>query len=609
MDINIDSQIVVQTEAQWALDATVYSEKRLLVSSDATYTGTDQRKFKIPNGVDTWSNLDYFSASSTIDINGNIDTEFRVAQGDTGALTYGGVTAASTTQVNIGACTGYVVDNESNPASPSFTYVTYAGASNVTVPTIATGIISYLLLDNTGSLVWQNTFPTSAQRKTHIYLSKVSHPNLTTIGAIGDEPDFILSPLAQFRDVFQAINYINDGLHIYANNANLNVATTTGNIHGNGINFIDDNTNPNEMSHTGILATSFFERTQTGLGGGLVTSIDVANYDVGGTITPIGGGTQSSTLRYFFAVPTNNGIGFICQYGQTVYSNLAQAIAAVGTESFTIFPNLVRNAILLGVIAATRTATDLTNTTQARIFSADKFGEIIGAQAGVSVGTLQTAYNNSIDPEIVTDSTRDGVTVKRGSAADTDNIIVGQNGAGTTTFLVKGDGTTGVGVSSTSARFHVGASAGVNGGIKLDLLANHATPSSSYTSIDFQTLAGLMGQFLLTASNYSPDGNTNLTNNALALIAYGNQLDLSSAGYTSFCAGGYTAAFERMRIKADGKINFPALTASTIQYLDSSKDLTSLPNAFGALTNDGSGVIAYNARIIRAQRLVYYNNF
>jgi len=56
--LNIESQIVVKTAAQWAIDTVVYS-KHILVTSDVFYAGTDQRKFKIPNGVDTWSNLDY----------------------------------------------------------------------------------------------------------------------------------------------------------------------------------------------------------------------------------------------------------------------------------------------------------------------------------------------------------------------------------------------------------------------------------------------------------------------------------------------------------------------------------------------------------------------
>lgn len=60
LTFNLPSQIVVQTAAQWAADNTVYSNKRILVTSDAYYGSTDQRKFKIPDGTQTWSNLDYF---------------------------------------------------------------------------------------------------------------------------------------------------------------------------------------------------------------------------------------------------------------------------------------------------------------------------------------------------------------------------------------------------------------------------------------------------------------------------------------------------------------------------------------------------------------------
>ena len=35
LTFNLPSQIVVQTAAQWAVDATVYSNKRILVTSDA----------------------------------------------------------------------------------------------------------------------------------------------------------------------------------------------------------------------------------------------------------------------------------------------------------------------------------------------------------------------------------------------------------------------------------------------------------------------------------------------------------------------------------------------------------------------------------------------
>lgn len=82
--INIDSQIVVQTAAQWAADTTVYSAQRILITSDETYAGTDQRKFKISNGTDTWSNLDYFPVGGSVawgDITGILpnQTDLQVA--------------------------------------------------------------------------------------------------------------------------------------------------------------------------------------------------------------------------------------------------------------------------------------------------------------------------------------------------------------------------------------------------------------------------------------------------------------------------------------------------------------------------------------------------
>jgi hypothetical protein len=67
LTFNLPSQIVVQTAAQWAADTTVYSNKRILVTSDVYYGSTDQRKFKIADGVQTWTNLDYMPIG--VDVN------------------------------------------------------------------------------------------------------------------------------------------------------------------------------------------------------------------------------------------------------------------------------------------------------------------------------------------------------------------------------------------------------------------------------------------------------------------------------------------------------------------------------------------------------------
>lgn len=373
----------------------------------------------------------YLRFGSTTEQNG------LATQNDTGALTYAGISIASGTTVNIGACTGYVVNNESVPGDPTLVFVNYAGETNKTVTTLGSGLATYVLLNSSGVIVFQNTFPTSAQRKTHIYLSKIGHP-AGTITTAGNEVDFVLSPLAQHRDLFQALNYINTGVTPSASGATLNFALSTGIITGDGINFVADNTNPNTVTVAPQPTASFLPRTQTGAGGGFTSTVDVANYDVAGTVTAIPGGANTSTIRYIYLVPT---LGLIVQYGQTTYASLTDAIAAVGKETFTIYPSLIRNAILVGALAATKSATALNNTAQARFFLADKFGQLGGSSAGVSTATLQSSYANSLQPQITTTTPLGAVQFKRGSAADTDNVFQVLNGAGTATHSITGAGT------------------------------------------------------------------------------------------------------------------------------------------------------------------------
>lgn len=410
-----------------------------------TTTGSSGASTLISNTLNipnyTAAGLGAVPTTRLLNINGNsydlsANREWRTALADTGALTYAGISVASGTQVNIGAVTGYIVNNETNPALPSYIFINYAGEAGKTVTTLGSGIVTYVLLNSSGTIVFQNTFPTSAQRKTHIYLSKIAHPG-GTITTAGNEVDFITSPQSQFRDFFQTINYVNQGVTTAPVAASLTFSSTTGTITGDGINFVADNTNPNTLTIAPQSPVSFLPRTQTGAGGLATTTVAVASYDVAGTVTTIPGGGNISTLRYVFLVP---GLGFVVQYGQTTYTNLVNAVAAVGKESFTIYPSLVRNAILVGVIAARKGATNLADTNDAQFFKADIFGQIIGASAGVSVGTMQTAYNNSLVPQVTVTDALGAMTWRNGRALNSSTISEWQNIAGTTVAQMTGNG-------------------------------------------------------------------------------------------------------------------------------------------------------------------------
>lgn len=67
---------------------------------------------------------------------------------------------------------------------------------------------------------------------------------------------------------------------------------------------------------------------------------------------------------------------------------------------------------------------------------------VVGQTNGGIIGTasLQQVYENSSTPEITTDTTRGALSVKRGSAADTDDVSEVLNGAGAQVWAVTGNG-------------------------------------------------------------------------------------------------------------------------------------------------------------------------
>lgn len=62
--INIDTQIITKTSAQWAVDNTVYSDIYLLYVSDLFYGATDQQQWKKADGVQTFADLDFMPIGS-----------------------------------------------------------------------------------------------------------------------------------------------------------------------------------------------------------------------------------------------------------------------------------------------------------------------------------------------------------------------------------------------------------------------------------------------------------------------------------------------------------------------------------------------------------------
>jgi len=198
---------------------------------------------------------------------------------------------------------------------------------------------------------------------------------------------------------------------------------SAGYLYGLGINFINDTLNPDSLYVSGTSPCTFQYRTQTGGTTSNVTLIDPTKYDVGGVVTVLPG-TKATNQRIYLL---QNG-EFRVQYGQVSYNTLALAAAGLANEQFVEFSNLTSTGILIGILSVLSTATDLSDSTKALFFNVSKFGDSSGAAGGTPTTNLQQAYNNSINPEIITNSTLEGLQIRGGTGNDNDkNFIIENN--------------------------------------------------------------------------------------------------------------------------------------------------------------------------------------
>jgi hypothetical protein len=355
------------------------------------------------------------------------DKERNILEGNvisTGVYEYTGMTSASTTTVNIAPIRGWIVKNTYEFATlPDVTNLYYTGGTGITITNISSADATYVLINSASTIYQQTTFPTPQQRRENIFLGKVVHPNRTSILAVNNTVDFDVSPMSALRDLWTPLKLINEGIVPSANGANLSINTSGGVLWGNGIGWVTNQLNPDSVTISGKSPASFFYRTQTGGTSGAVSVIDPTKYDLNGVITSVGNaGIDDATNQRIYMYPTSI-INIL--YGQQKYNNLAAAIAGIQSETFITYPNASSTGILIGILSVRNDIVadgqPLTNTDYAKFTFVSKFGELLGGTGGISTTTLQQAYDNSSTPEIVINSTLDGLTIQNGTG-NADNV-------------------------------------------------------------------------------------------------------------------------------------------------------------------------------------------
>lgn len=355
----------------------------------------------------------------------------------TGLLS-GGVLSVDTitSRFDMSALEAQYVDSTISGA-PDRTVFSCPALDSQVVTNLATQDVTYILIDSSCTIAQQATFPNAAERRAKVFVGRLNHSNRTSILFANTIADYLQSPMSQVYDLMNSLGAFNigDGNKITANGANLSMNKSAGEMFVASYNYATDNQSPNNVTNIARTAFGFRYATQTTLSGSNVTVLDPTNYDNAGTITAIGGGPNTASVQRVYLFPSNN---MTVQYGQATYPNLAAAIQGISSESFVVTPTSKGLSIPIAYIAIQKNCTSLLDTSCSKIIATN----IFGASAGVAGGTtnLQQAYDNSSQPQVTTDATRGSMEFKRGSAADTDDVVRVLNGSGTETASITGAG-------------------------------------------------------------------------------------------------------------------------------------------------------------------------
>ncbi len=337
-------------------------------------TGTGVLDFWAESG-DYWVHLDTETFPVTVGMSQEqADLSTGVASG--GELN---VNALNPLAVDIRAMDGYIVDYLGGTQGKPV--ITRVKTADQTVPLDAAALLRTLtwwLLDSTGAVIQQPNRPGNAQNRTHLTVGVTA---LVGGVIVTDQTLPVILPGLgnQVVDLMDSLGpFVVNGNQITPNGANLRLNHASGALFSRAWNHFSGSvlTNDPHVSTTISQTPAAFRygTRNTTVFGAPVTSIDVANFDVAGVITPIGGGANTSTIHRLWLFAANTAAEqMTAQYGQTAYSSLSAAVNAVGSGAYTTNPAFLGNGALVAYIVATRTATNLSDPTQAMIVQPSKF--------------------------------------------------------------------------------------------------------------------------------------------------------------------------------------------------------------------------------------------
>ncbi|WP_299074721.1 hypothetical protein [uncultured Paraglaciecola sp.] len=405
----------------------------------AEYVTVDTTGFKVLGGA---GNMQAVAAAGDTAAFHARGTEVR---GGTGAVSF---TIGATT-FDVAATKGQIRDGS------AYYNIDYAGATGVSVISTSSPSI-YVYIDAAGALQQQTTEPTREEFREKLFLTRLAFSGSTLAAQ-----EQIANPSGQytntFRDYLSYVSSPKKGLAL-SGNASLTFQVAAGSIFELGTNNAGSYTNPNELSFSAQDPTTFFYLKQDATIATAQTSINVTQYDDGGTLTNMTNNRFKIMVVYKF----NSG-NHVVQESQDQYSSLDEAQAAISTRTFVENAALA-NGTRLGWILVKKNATDLTDTSEARFVQDNgSFSTSVGvtgallasndlsdlantttarANLGVEIGVDVQGHSAVLDATTASFTTADETKLDgietAADVTDETNVIAALSGATLTAVTVAG---------------------------------------------------------------------------------------------------------------------------------------------------------------------------
>jgi len=375
-----------------------------------------------------------------------VGTQIGVDQMASTGLLDGGTLSINvdTTKFDVEAGIGIIVDNYTDTLNPTATIVTWGASTANVVTNLATTTRSFIAINSAGSVVQSGTPWTNTEHKDNIIVGNLGHANLTSIVGLRNNPDPAIDATARLADLARAIGSLNIEGNIFGPNGNnILLNKSSGVTYRLGNNFSNNKRDADSNTDASGTVVPFIYSYQDGVGGHTlvtppVTAVDSSNYDDGtGTLSSMPNGRwQIQIIKYFSGI---EGVATTrIEYGQQTFSTKAAALDVLPDAQHIHNPAFAEGVIRAYLLVSAG-AVDLSDPAEAEFIEAAKFGQGGGGQFSGSVTTLQQAYDNSVNPEILTDATRGAVTITEGAAVG-GNLIEGIDDGATTVFAVAVDG-------------------------------------------------------------------------------------------------------------------------------------------------------------------------